>query len=147
MSRLSSQAINNNGVVGVLKQVNGSLQTVYENNDGNVNTSALTNLVESASMSFTSVLKENEYNSVFSYFQHQTSDKNSAKVLAMLIIDACKSYKVSPLVVVEELKQNKTSEFNSLIPYINGLRDLTDQMTISNPTKNSLSPVAREIKP
>lgn len=148
MARLSSSALNNNGVIGVLKSVNGSIQTVYENNNNGVNeTSALNSLLDSSNMTYSSVLNENEYNSVYSYFQHQTGNLNSAKVLAMLIIDACKSFKVSPLVIVEELKKNKSAEFNALIPYINGLRNLTDQMTISAATDNKVSKVSREIRP
>jgi len=71
--------------------------------------------------------------SVLSFFEQQTGNKESAKLLTQSVIDTAKANKEDPLVVLEQFQKLGTGQLNAILSlYLNTSRVNTSLLGISN---------------
>ena len=73
-----------------------------------------------------------------SFFEQQTGNTESAKLLAQAVIDTAKANKEDPLVVLNQFQKLKAGELNVILSlYLNTSRVNTSLLGISNVPKSS----------
>lgn len=76
--------------------------------------------------------------SVVSFFEQQTGNTESAKLLAQAVIDTAKSNKEDPLVVLDQFQKLNAGQLNVILSlYLNTSRVNTSLLGITNVPKSS----------
>lgn len=86
----------------------------------------------------TTGISENINDAILSYFEQQTSDKESARLLVQAVIDTARSQREDPMAVLTSFQQMPQGELNTLLAlYLNVSRVNTSFLGVkSQPTEN-----------
>jgi hypothetical protein len=92
-------------------------------------------------------VSQNTNDAILSYFEQQTGNLESAKLLAQAVIDTAQSQRANPLEVLAEFQKLPQGELNTVLAlYLNTGRVNTSLLGIKNTPKTS-SYVTRTIIP
>lgn len=92
-------------------------------------------------------VSQNTNDSILSYFEEQTGNVESAKLLAQAVIDTAQSQRADPLEVLAEFQKLPQGQLNTVLAlYLNTGRVNTSLLGIKNTPKTS-SYVSRTIIP
>jgi hypothetical protein len=92
-------------------------------------------------------VSQNTNDAILSYFEQQTGNVESAKLLAQAVIDTAQSQRANPLEVLAEFQKLPQGELNTVLAlYLNTGRVNTSLLGIKNTPKTS-SYVTRTIIP
>ena len=92
-------------------------------------------------------VSQNTNDSILSYFEEQTGNVESAKLLAQAVIDTAQSQRADPLEVLAEFQKLPQGQLNTILAlYLNTGRVNTSLLGIKNTPKTS-SYVSRTIIP
>lgn len=92
-------------------------------------------------------VSQNTNDAILSYFEQQTGNVESAKLLAQAVIDTAQSQRANPLEVLSEFQKLPQGELNTVLAlYLNTGRVNTSLLGIKNTPKTS-SYVTRTIIP
>jgi hypothetical protein len=92
-------------------------------------------------------ISENINDAIYSYFEQQTQNKESARLLVQAVIDTAKAQREDPMKVLTAFQAMPSQELNTVLAlYLNLSRVNTSYLGVKNPPSTNLY-VARSIKP
>lgn len=92
-------------------------------------------------------VSQNTNDAILSYFQQQTDNLDSAKLLAQAVIDTAQAQREDPMTVLAQFQNLPEGRLNAVLAlYLNSSRVNTSLLGIKNQTRTNLF-VARTILP
>ena len=86
----------------------------------------------------TYTVSQNTNDAIVSFFQQQTNNLESAKLLAQAVIDTAQAQRQDPLEVLSEFQKYNTGQLNAILClYLNTSRVTTSLLGLTNPIRSS----------
>lgn len=83
-------------------------------------------------------VSQNQNDAIVSYFEQQTNDVESAKLLAQAVIDTAQAQREDPMVVLSEFQNLPAGELNTILAlYLNSSRVNTSLLGIKTSPKQN----------
>ena len=147
VNRSSTSLVRYLGATVKANTTNGKLSNVVQNGQGTearnnpaIRRQSTTGLVQDA-------IKISDYQSAIGYLGKRGIDPLVAKTMAAVFVDVAKSLGVGVMSLLESTSDGTLSLVNSeYFNRVNQLRDLSSQITSSNPIDNTASVPARRIR-